>query len=264
VQKTDPHVEIEIADGLAKVWLARPERRNALDPTVLEQLGLALQALAADPRVQVVVLGGRGSAFCAGADLNWMARAAGYTREQNVDDAQQLARLLKTLDDMPKPTLARVHGACYAGAIGLVAACDLAVAADDARFCFSEVRLGLVPATISPYVVRTMGYRSSLQLMLTAEVFDAASAQRLSLVNEVVSGAALDSRVDAIAARLGEAGPRASAETKQLLREIAGKPLDDRLRQRTVECIADARASQEGREGLRAMLAAETPNWRKR
>lgn len=257
------HLEIELVAGVAKLWLARPLRRNALNPELIEELSSLLRELASDDRVRVVVLGGRGAAFCAGADLEWMSEAAGFTHEQNVADAHRLAQLLQTLDELPKPTVARVHGACYAGALGLVAACDLAVAADNSRFCFSEVRLGLVPATISPYVVRALGYRASLRHMLSADVFDAARAERIGLVSEVVTEARLDERIDTLAHGLQDAGPRALAETKQLLREVAGKTIDDALRQRTVECIALARVSDEGREGMRALLTGETPSWRR-
>ena len=255
-------IESSVEAGIARVWLARPELRNALNPALLDELGATLQRLEADPAVRVVVLGGRGKVFCAGADLRWMTQAASYDRAQNIEDAGCLARLLQTLDGLAKPTIARVHGACYAGGTGLISACDIVVAAEDARFCFSEVRLGLVPATISPYVLRAMGYRAGLRHMLVADVFDAATALRTGLVGEVATVDALDTRVDALAAAMRDAGPRALAETKRLLREVNGRPIDGALARRTVECIADARASDEGVEGVRALLAGETPRWR--
>lgn len=255
-------IEHRVEAGIARVWLARPELRNALNPALLEALGALLRRLEADPAVRVVVLGGRGKAFCAGADLRWMTKAAAFDRAQNIEDAGCLAQLLQTLDGLAKPTIARVHGACYAGGTGLISACDIVVAAEDTRFCFSEVRLGLVPATISPYVLRAMGYRAGLRHMLVADVFDATTALRTGLVGEVAPADALDARIDALATALREAGPRALAETKRLLREVDGRPIDGALARRTVECIADARASDEGVEGVRALLAGETPRWR--
>ena len=257
-------IECSVETAIGRVWLARPEQRNALHPALLAELGAVLRRLEADPAVRVVVLGGRGRAFCAGADLRWMTEAASFDRARNIEDAGCLADLLRTLDGLCKPTIARIHGPCYAGATGLVAACDLAIAAEDARFCFSEVRLGLVPATISPYVLRAMGYRAGLRHMLVADVFDAATALRTGLVGEVAATNELDARVDAMAMALRDAGPRALAETKRLLREVIGQPIDGRLQRRTVECIADARASEEGTEGIRALLAGETPRWRGR
>jgi methylglutaconyl-CoA hydratase len=254
-------LECTVQDCVARLWLARPEQRNALDESLMDELTATVRDLGESTDVRVIVLGGRGKAFCAGADLNWMTRAAGYNREQNLGDVARLSTLLQTLDHVGKPTIARVHGACYAGATGLVAACDLAIAADDARFCFSEVRLGLVPATISPYVQRAMGYRASLQHMLTADVFDAAMALRTGLVNEIVPVDQLDSRIDTLARTLRSAGPRALAETKRLLRYIHGHPIDAEINRATIECIADARVSAEGVEGVRALLAGEKPRW---
>lgn len=254
-------LDYTVQDGVARLWLARPDQRNALDESLMDELTSAVRDLGDRPDVRVIVLGGRGKAFCAGADLNWMTRAARYTREQNVEDVARLSTLLQTLDHVGKPTIARVHGACYAGATGLVAACDLAIAADDARFCFSEVRLGLVPATISPYVQRAMGYRASLQHMLTADVFDATTALRTGLVNEIAPVDQLDSRINALAQTLCNAGPRALGETKHLLRRIHGKPIDADVIRDTIECIAEARVSAEGVEGVRALLAGEKPRW---
>jgi methylglutaconyl-CoA hydratase len=254
-------LECTVQEGIAKLWLARPAQRNALDESLMAELTSAVRDLGDRPDVRVIVLGGQGKAFCAGADLNWMTRAARYTREQNVEDVARLSTLLQTLDHVGKPTIARVHGACYAGATGLVAACDLAIAADDARFCFSEVRLGLVPATISPYVQRAMGYRASLQHMLMADVFDAATALRTGLINEIVPADQLDSRIDTLAHTLRSAGSRALAETKRLLRHIHGHPIDAGIVRETIECIADARVSAEGIEGVRALIAGEKPRW---
>jgi methylglutaconyl-CoA hydratase len=249
-------LEVEREGGVARLWLARPERRNALDEALMEALTDALGRLATDDSVRLVVLGGRGKAFCAGADLGWMRRAAGYDRDQNIADAGRFARLLQALDASPKPTLARVHGACFAGAIGLVAACDLAVAADDSRFCFTETKLGIVPAMISPYVLRAAGYRQGLRYMTTAETFDAATALRIGLLHESVAPDRLDDTLTRLTDALEACGPRALAETKRLLRGIAGRPIDEAVVRRTAECIADARASDEARTRLGAVLAA--------
>lgn len=230
----------------------------------MSELTRLLRELDADPSIRVIVIGGRGTAFCAGADLEWMARAASYDRQRNVTDVAIISDLLQTLDGVRKPTLARIQGACFAGAIGLVAACDLAIASEEARFCFSEVRLGLVPATISPYVARVMGYRATLQHMLLAETFDADIARRCGLLTEVVPTDRLDVRIGELAMSLCRGGSRALGETKRLLREIAGRPIDDALRSKTIECIADARVSDEGVEGLRALLAGERPRWSER
>lgn len=256
-------IDCDTTAGIAHVWLARPDRRNALHQPLLEELGNLLQTLDADPGVRVIVLGGRGKVFCAGGDLQWMAQAAHYDRQQNIDEAGCLARLLRQVDLLTTPIIARVHGACYAGATGLVAACDIAIATDDARFCFSEVKIGLVPATIAPYVLRAMGYRAALQHMLAAEVFDASTASRGGLISEVVVAEQLDARIEVLARALREAGSRALAETRLLLRELVNKPIDAEITRRTVECIADARVSAEGIEGMRAVLAGESPSWRR-
>ena len=249
-------LEIECEDGVARLWLARPGQRNALDEPLMEALTDALRQIAQDDSLRVVVLGGRGKAFCAGADLSWMQRAAGFNRDQNIDDASRFARLLQAIDTCPKPTLARVHGACFAGAIGLAAACDIAIAADDSRFCFTETQLGIVPAMISPYVLRGVGYRQAMRYMTAALPFDAATALRIGLVSETVPADALDEAIAPLVAALKACGPRALAETKRLLRGIVGRPIDETLTRLTAECIADARASDEARERIGAVLAA--------
>lgn len=259
---SDPAVlDLDIDSGVARIWLARPERRNALNELLIEELTSTVQRLSADPEVRVIVLGGRGRAFCAGADLEVMRRAASHGREDNLADAERLVRLLRAIDGSAKPTIARVQGACYAGGTGLIAACDIAIAAEEARFCFSEVRLGLVPAMISPYVMRAIGYRAALRYMLGADVFDGATAAAIGLVTECVATDRLDARIDELAGTLRGAGQRALAETKRLLRVVNGHPLDAELSRLTAECIADARASAEGMEGLRAALAGESPRW---
>jgi methylglutaconyl-CoA hydratase len=211
--------------------------------------------------VRCIVLAASGTAFCAGADLNWMRRMADYTREQNVADAAALAAMLRTVFECPKPTIARVQGDVYAGGTGLVAACDMAVAVDTAQFCLSETRLGLVPATISPYVVRAMGARAAHRWFLTAERFDAAEAHRIGFIHEVVKAEALDARVDALAATLAACGPAAVRITKKLVQDVAERDITPALERMTVECIADVRASTEGREGVQSFLNKRKPAW---
>jgi methylglutaconyl-CoA hydratase len=199
--------------------------------------------------------------FCAGADLNWMRRMAGFSRKENVADAELLARLLHGLYRCPKPTIARVHGDCYAGGIGLVAACDIAVAAREARFCLTEVKVGLIPATVSPYVLRAMGERAASRYMLSAERFDAGEAHRAGLVHAAVPAAELDAEVDRLLAHFAEASRHALEETKRLIRAVAGRSIDADLVVDTAEMIADARASDDGKEGVHAFLEKRPPRW---
>ena len=208
------------------------------------------------------MLAAEGPAFCAGADLNWMRRMADYSREQNLQDAGELARMLAAIDRCPKPTIARVQGDVYAGGMGLVATCDMAVSIDTAGFCLSEVKLGLIPATISPYVIRAMGARASHRYFLTAERFDAHEAHRLGLVNEVVtSEAELDERVATLCQALVQASPHAVRECKQLLHDVVGQEINEALIERTVSGIADIRASAEGKEGVQSFLQKRKPAW---
>jgi methylglutaconyl-CoA hydratase len=254
-------IRIEVAGPVARVTLDRPEVRNAFNDELIVELTGAFRALGNDASVRVVVLAANGAAFCAGADLNWMRRMADYTREQNLADAAALAEMLRTIAACPKPVVARVQGDCYAGGLGLVAACDMSVAAEGVSFCLSEVKLGLVPATISPYVVRALGARAAQRYMLTAERFDAAAAQRLGLVQELVPAAQLDTAVQALVDALLAASPQALAQCKRLLDEVIGRPLDEALILRTVEHIADARASDDGKHGVQGFLAKSKPRW---
>ena len=207
------------------------------------------------------MLAAEGPAFCAGADLNWMRRMAGYTREENLADAARLAEMLRLIDTCPKPTVARIQGDVYAGGMGLVAACDMAVAVPTAGFCLSEVRLGLIPATISPYVIRAMGARAAQRYFLTAERFDAAEALRIGFVHAVAEADALDAQVQALVKALTGASPAAVRACKTLVREVAGRPIDAALIEGTVAAIADIRASAEGREGVQAFLDKRKPSW---
>jgi len=254
-------LEIEVRDGIGRVWLNRPAVRNAFNDTAIAELTQAFSALGGDPAARIVVLGGRGSAFSAGGDLNWMQKMAGYSFDENYADALVLADMLHTIATLPKPTIARVHGPAYAGGMGLVAACDIAVAADEAEFCLSEVKLGLVPATISPYVLAAMGRRAAQRYFLTAERFSAAEAHRIGFVHELVPAAGIDDAVAGICRDLLAGGPDAHAATKELVRDVAGAPFTPELRAETARRIATARATDEGREGVRAFLEKRRPGW---
>ena len=255
------HLQLSFGNGVATVTLDRPDLRNAFNDEVIAELTAVLFELEKRAEVRCVVLAGNGPAFCAGADLNWMKRIAGYSRDENVADANGLARMLEQLYRLPKPTVARVQGDDYAVGIGLVAACDIAIAAEPAQFCLSEVKLGLIPATISPYVIRAMGARAAHRYFLSAERFGAAEAQRIGLVHEVVPAEALDARVADVARHLVAAGPEAVKACKKLLHDVAGHAIDAGLIRRTVEGIADIRASDEGREGVQSFLGKRKPNW---
>ncbi|RDI18577.1 methylglutaconyl-CoA hydratase [Pseudacidovorax intermedius] len=254
-------LELHLDGPVARIWLSRPEMRNAIDDVFIRELGEAFaQAQAADG-VRAVVLGGRGPAFCAGANLNWMKRAASFTPEQNLQDAAGLPRMLRTLADSRLPVIARIQGDVYAGGMGLVSVCDVAISADSAHYCLSEVKIGLIPATISPYVIRAMGARAAQRYFLTAERFTAAEAHRVGLVHEVVPADALDAKVDEVLKNILAAAPGAVAESKRLLRDVTGRPIDDELAAETVRRIAALRASEEGQEGLRAFLEKRKPAW---
>ena len=247
--------------GIALVWLNRPEVRNAFNETMIAELSDAFAAVDGDASVRAMVLAGYGPAFCAGADLNWMKKMSGYTFEQNHEDALGLARMLQTLHAIRKPTVARVHGAAFAGGMGLVAACDIAVAGQSAEFCLSEVKLGLVPATISPYVIAAMGERAAYRYMLTAERFPAAEAYRIGFVQEIAVDEELDGAVNALLGHLVAGGPAAHAATKDLIRAVARRPLSEDLIGDTATRIATVRASDEGKEGIRSFLEKRKPAW---
>lgn len=247
--------------GIAALTLDRPERHNAFDDGLIGELLEALHRLAADDSVRAVVLRAAGKSFSAGADLNWMRRMADYDEAQNRADAMQLAELMRCLNTLPKVTVACVQGAAFGGGVGLIACCDIALASESARFSLSEVRLGLIPAAISPYVVRAIGERAARRYMLTAERFDAAEARRLGLVHEVVAAEQLDTRLQALLDILLQAGPAAQAAAKDLILAVAGKPVDPVLVEDTAARIAAIRASREGREGLAAFLEKRKPDW---
>jgi methylglutaconyl-CoA hydratase len=247
---------------VAEVWLNRPEVRNAFNDAVIGELTAAFEQLGSDPGLRAIVLGGHGKAFCAGADLSWMRGMAGYSWDDNQADAARLAHMLWTIYRCPLPVVGRLHGDCYAGGVGLAAVCDVLVAAEGVNFCLSEARLGLLPATIAPYVVKALGEQASRRYFTTAERFDAGHAQALGLVHEVVAADALDARVADIVAALVANGPAAVRACKRLVQDVAGRPIDAALREDTARRIADIRSSAEGREGVQAFLDKREPRWR--
>lgn len=248
-------------DALATVRLNRPELRNAFNETTIAELTEAFTQLSSDANVRVVLLAANGPAFCAGADLNWMKKMAGYTRAQNLADAGQLAAMLRAIDLCPQPVIARVQGDVYAGGVGLVAAADIAVVAEPAHFCLSETRIGLIPATISPYVIRAMGMSAARRYFLTAERFTARRAQDFGLAHEVVAPPELDESVAKIVQALLAASPQAVAASKKLVRDIGEREIDEALIADTVERIADIRVSDEGREGIQSFLEKRKARW---
>lgn len=246
---------------LARVTLNRPDVRNAFNDILISELTSAFNALSEAEDVRAVVLAASGTAFCAGADLNWIKKMAGYSREENFDDAKKLASMLHTIWTCQKPVIAAVQGDTYAGGMGLVAACDIAIAANHANFCLSEARIGLIPATIGPYVVRAMGEQAARRYFVTAERFDALHALRLGFVHEVVAPDALEMKVAEIAKTLAANSPAAVRESKRLVQNIAGRPVSLNLINETAEMIATARSSTEGREGVSAFLEKRKPSW---
>lgn len=254
-------IAIQQAAQVATVVLKRPEVRNAFNETMIGEITHAFLELGRSAEVRAIVLAAEGPAFCAGGDLNWMKAMADFTPEQNRADAAQLASMLRSIYQCPKPVIARVQGDCYAGGIGLVAACDIVVAVEAAQFCLSEVKIGLIPATISPYVIRSIGESAARRYFITAERFSAETAQRLGLVHEVATAEKLDESVNLLLKALLAASPNAVTEAKRLVRAIAGQPLTEVLIADTVEEIAKIRASTEGREGVRAFLEKRKPSW---
>ncbi|MCX7227640.1 MAG: enoyl-CoA hydratase/isomerase family protein [Burkholderiales bacterium] len=254
-------LETTLQQGVAVIWLNRPDVRNAMSAQLIAELTDAVGAAAEDDDVRAIVLAGRGKAFCAGADLNWMKEASAYGPAENRADAGKLAALLRTIAEAPKPTVARVHGPAFAGGLGLVAACDIAIASYDAKFCLTEVRIGLIPAMISPYVIRAMGPRAASRWFLSAEVFDGAEAYRMGLVQEIAPPEELDAAVNTMLGHLLLGGPAALAATKRLIREVTGRPVDDALMADTAGRIATARAGDEGREGIASFLEKRKPGW---
>jgi methylglutaconyl-CoA hydratase len=247
--------------GLATLWLDRPDVNNAFNAQMIDELHEALTQVQGDSRVRLLVLRGRGQHFSAGADLRWMQASAQLGLEANLAEARRLSDLMHRLYTLPLPTLAVVRGAAFAGALGLVSCCDMAIAADDARFSLSEVRLGLAPAVISPYVVRAIGARATRRYTLTGDRFTAADALALGLLAEVSTAPALDNLVTRWTANLLRNGPQAMRASKALLTQVTEGSLDEPLRRRTEQVIAELRSSPEGQEGMCAFLEKRTPAW---
>ena len=253
---------IEHQGPLGLITLNRPERHNAFDDALIQELTEALRAMEADESVRIVVLAGAGTSFCAGADLNWMKRMAGYSKDENQRDAMQLGALMRTLNNLRKPTIARVHGAAYGGGVGLVACCDIAIASHAASFALSEVKLGLIPAVISPYVVAAIGERYARRYFVSGERFDAGEAWRLGLVHDIApDDNEMDGRLNDLVDAMLACGPVAQRESKELVRAVAGRPVTSELIQDTAERIARLRASPEGREGVAAFLEKRRASW---
>ena len=246
---------------VAEVWLNRPDVRNAFNDAVIAELTEAFTQLGQDSNLRAIVLGAHGKAFCAGADLNWMRAMSGYSWEENRADAQKLADMLWTLDQCPVPIVGRVQGDCYAGGMGLASVCDVLISSDNVTFCLSEARLGLLPGTISPYVVRAMGAQAAKRYMVTAERFSAAQAHAMGMVHELSTPDTLDAKVAEIVASLCGNGPQALRACKRLVQDLTDQAIDEALRQETARRIADIRASDEGKEGLQSFLQKRPAQW---
>ncbi|MEC4718987.1 enoyl-CoA hydratase/isomerase family protein [Noviherbaspirillum sp. CPCC 100848] len=254
-------LDVKIEGKLATVTLNRPEVRNAFNETTIAEITQVFGELGRDENLRAIVLAANGPAFCAGADLNWMKKMAGYTHEENRADAAQLAEMLRAIYACPKPVVAKIQGDCYAGGMGLAAACDISVASETVNFCLSEVKLGLIPATISPYVIKAMGENAARRYFLTAERFSAQEAHRIGFVHAVAAADALDATVAEIVKALVSNSPHAVKEAKRLVQDVAGAPLCAELIADTALRIADIRSSDEGREGVRSFLEKRKPGW---
>lgn len=258
---SDDAIRLNVSGGVGRITMARPEKHNAFDDGLIAELSAAFEAAGRDDAVRVVVLEGEGKSFSAGADLGWMQRMADYSDDENLADARKLAGMMRVLNELPRPTIARVQGAAFGGGVGLVAACDIALASEAASFCLSEARLGLIPSVISPYVVEAIGAREARRYFQTAERFDAETALTLGLVHEVVPRERLDGRLEELIGVLLGNGPAAMAASKELIRRVASGPVDDAMVEDTAQRIADIRATDEGREGVQAFLENRGPNW---
>ena len=247
--------------NIATVTLNRAEKHNAFDDEMINELTRAFKKAGEDANVRALILKAEGKSFSAGADLNWMKKMASYTEAQNESDALALATMLQTLYKMPKPTIARVQGAAFGGAVGLIACCDIAIGSKLSKFCLSEVKIGLIPATISPYVVEAMGARVCRRYFQTAEVFSARRARRLGLLSESVTEDELDSTIDNILSNILKNGPQAVAKAKDLVQWVSTQEINDALLTQTSKLIAQVRTSEEGQEGLSAFLEKRSASW---
>jgi len=254
-------LEIQYAGKVATIWMNRPAVLNAFDEQLIAELSAACVELDADTSVRVVILGGRGKHFSAGADLNWMKRASQFTHEQNVEDARKFAGMLRTLSEMSKPTIARVQGAALGGGTGLTAACDMAIASSDAVFSTSEVKFGIIPSAISPYVLRAIGPRHALRYFQSAERISATRALEIGLVGEVVALDELDTCIGKLVDALLQGGPHAQKAAKDLIAAVNGKNIDKLISEETAQRIARQRATDEAKDGIAAFLDKRQPNW---
>jgi methylglutaconyl-CoA hydratase len=252
---------VEIKHNIGIVWMNRPKLHNALDDTMTAELTAVMRKMDDDPAVRIVILGGTGPSFCAGADRDWMQRLAGFSSKQNRAEAVNAATLLHTIDTLKKPTIARVHGPAFAGGAGLIAACDMAVASYEAEFCLSEVRLGTIPAAVGPYVIRAIGERAARRYFLSAERFNVAEAYRIGLVSDLAQRDELDTTINNLLGQLIQGGPRAQALSKEWIRTAAGAPIDSALIDDGAARIADMRASEEGQEGICSFIEKRKPTW---
>lgn len=259
-----PNILYKAEDGIATISLNRPDVHNAFNEIVIGELTDLFEKAGADKKVRVVILRGNGKSFSAGGDLHWMRRMADYNYQQNVNDAARLGTLLKTINDAPKPTIALVQGNAFGGGVGLAACCDIVIAEETAQFCLSEVRIGLIPSIIAPYVINAMGERMARRYFLTAERFGAGTAKEIGFIHETCAPGQLQDAAQKIIDAIFEGAPQAQARGKKLILSIAGRPIDDNLIRHTVEQIAEARASDEGKEGLSAFLNKTEPAWRKK
>lgn len=259
---TEQHILYTVKNGVASITMNRPEVHNAFNEAVIGDLTKAFEQAGSDPAVRAVILRGNGKSFSAGGDLNWMRRVADYSFNENVIDAMRLATLLKTIHFLPKPTIALAHGNAFGGGVGLTACCDIAIAEEGTQFCLSEVRIGIIPSIIAPYVIAAIGERNARRYFLTAEKMDAETAARIGLVHEVAPKGGLDAAAEKVIAALWDGAPAAQARGKKLILAISQKEIDDALIHLTAEKIAEARASDEGKEGLTAFLNKSEPRWR--
>ena len=257
-------LQTEIKDGVATIRMNRPDVHNAFDDALIAALTAELRRMEQLPEARAIVLAANGKSFSAGADLNWMRRMAKYSKEENLSDAMALAGLMRCLDGLKKPTVARVQGAAFGGGVGLVACCDIAIASTEASFSLTEVRLGLIPSVISPYVIAAIGEREARRYFLTAERFDAMEARRIGLVHDVVDSGALDEAVANIVGQLLKGGPQALAAAKKLIADVSRRPMDDALSAETARRIAAIRIESEGQEGLAAFMEKRPPAWAKK
>lgn len=254
-------IEIQHTPYATLVWLNRPDIRNAMNDVMIRELCDTFRRLGQDPAVRAIVLAGRGKAFCAGGDLNYMRKVAFYTPEQNQQEALALADMLNEIAICPKPTIARIHGACFAGGMGLASACDVLVASQEATFALTEVRVGLIPATISPYVVRAMGYQTARRFFITGETLDAAMAYRCGLAHELALPEELDASINELLGNLLQGAPGAIADAKRLVVDVSRQSVSQELRIDTAARIAHARTTDEAREGIAAFLEKRKPHW---